>query len=225
MTDYFPFIDIHTHRTTDQSQSVSIKSLFLQNHQEIDAQNFYSLGLHPWHIESAPKIPEVEENLILSLEKHKNIIAIGEIGIDRKSSIDFETQCQYFETQLLLAQKLDKPAIIHCVRAYNDLINFKKKFNLNIPLIIHGYWSNISTTEQLIKHGFYLSLGEKSLEKHSTSNIRMIPLDKLFLETDDSAIAISTIYEKASKLFKISTTDLSHQIYRNFTDVFKKNLC
>ena len=221
MTDYLPFIDIHTHRTTDQSQSVSIKSVFLHNHHEIDILNYYSIGLHPWHIEYAPKIPEVEETLNILLEKNKNIIAIGEIGLDRLKSIDFETQCQYFKAQLLFAKKSGKPVIIHCVRAYDELIGLKKKLNLNVPLIIHGYWSNIHTTEQLLKHGFYMSLGEKSLEKFSKSDMQMIPLNKLFLETDESQTDISAIYEKASNIFNIPICELQDKIYRNFTDVFK----
>jgi TatD DNase family protein len=48
-------------------------------------------------------------------------------------------QQSVFEQQLLLAQKYNKPAIIHCVAAFQEVIEIKNKLKITVPLIIHGF--------------------------------------------------------------------------------------
>ena len=62
-----------------------------------------------------------------------------------------------------------------------------------------------------LKHGFYLSFGEHYQEE----SMRTVPLDKLFLETDESSLSIESIYQKAAHTLGMSVEELARQISKN----------
>ena len=130
-----------------------------------------------------------------------------------------------FEQQVKIANILRKPLIIHCVRAYSDLLNHKKGNKSGLPWIIHGYRGNLETILSLIKHDFYFSVGEQLLNDKAKHDIfRSIPTGRLFLETDDSEISIAEIYSLASRVLKMDENELTQIIANNFTAVFGSEL-
>ena len=109
------------------------------------------------------------------------MLAIGECGLDRSIKIGFADQILCFRQQVMIANKYCKPLIIHCVRAYSDLLKLKKEDKSDLPWIIHGYNGNLETTLNLIKHGFYFSVGEQLLRNASKHEVlRLIPLEHMF---------------------------------------------
>lgn len=212
-------INIHSHKQKEEGRK-SIINIYPSQLNEIDASKKYSLGLHPWFINPASYLKElelVEENVQL-----QNILAVGEAGLDKRCNTPFEIQEKVLIRQIEISEKTGKPLIIHCVKAHNELIQLKKKYNPKSVWIIHGFNSRQAIADQFIKHGFYISFG-KALSKDGTNAqlvFKSIPLNRCFLETDDDDISIDEIYRAASILKKISFAGLNNNLTKNFNTVF-----
>lgn len=214
------YIDIHTHTPENRDGVIQIINLFPE---QVISQSpaFYSLGWHPWYLK--------EENYdsfikIVSDESlRQDILAIGECGLDHLCSVPFSLQKKVFKQQALIAERVEKPLLIHCVRAANEIIKLKKEIKPRMPWIIHGYNSNLFTGRELIRHGFFLSLGVDLL-KDASNALRLlpeIPLDRLFFETGDMDISVEKIYQKAALQLNTELLPLMTQVNLNFNRVFQ----
>lgn len=194
-------IDIHTHNS-DKTKHLAIQSLSytdLSNKFIPDKNHFYSIGFHPWDaLEfTIEKMQEIEE-----LAKLDCVVAIGECGLDKLCKATVETQTAIFEQHILLSESLQKPLIIHCVGCYNEILSIKNKINPTQTWIIHGFRGKPQLATQLLKANINLSFGEY----FNAESLRITPLDKIFLETDESSVQIEEIYRKLS-LIKNCTID------------------
>jgi TatD DNase family protein len=213
------FFNCHTHQFTNQS---NILELVNQYPQEFDASiPFYSIGIHPWYI----KEDQIDEHLKIIEEKlqTKNCLAIGECGLDKRIEIPFEQQIIVFEKQLALAEKYKKPVIIHCVAAFQEITEIKKKLKISVPMIIHGFSKNGQLANQLISAGFYLSFGKYLLKNPDLKTVfQDIPNDRFFLETDTIEEGIEQVYNLASEYKGINNKELQDIVSTNFKVVFEK---
>lgn len=182
------------------------------------SESFFSIGIHPWDADLQMWSSEFE-NII----QHKNCLAIGECGLDKVIDVDLELQKKIFISQLDLAVKYQKPVIIHCVKAFDELIEICKPYQTKIAMIIHGFNKSHQLTKQLIDQGFYLSLNP-SIFKRDDFDFTQLSIEKLFLETDDNAsILIEDVYQKAASCFHLKLDELKEKIYINFTTLFNIN--
>lgn len=214
------FFNLHTHQFTNNPD---VLELVNQYPQDFDVSvPFYSIGIHPWYIvedriDAYLKI--IEEKL-----KEYNCLAIGECGLDKRIEIPFKQQVSVFEKQLFLAEKYKKPVIIHCVAAYQEVISIKKKLNISVPMIIHGFSKNNQIANQLVKEGFYLSFGKFLLRNPDLKTVfQNIPNDRFFLETDIIEENIQEVYELASNYKELKNQELQAVISNNYKDVFRIN--
>lgn len=176
---------------------------------------FFSVGIHPQEI-NAHWQKDFEKVKEWSLDE--NCIAIGEAGLDRLVDADFELQSMVFKAHLLWAQEIRKPMIIHCVRMFSEMLPFRKM--ADIPLVIHGFNKKSTIAEALLHAGFYLSFGKAVLQNVSLQQIiKDFPLEKLFLETDDSDFDLSELYQKVSEIKGISIENLNSQIQENLATI------
>jgi TatD DNase family protein len=217
------FFNAHTHKYTNQPD---VLELVNQYPQEFDvAIPFYSVGIHPWYI--------VEERLESDLEiienklQESNCLALGECGLDKRIEIPMELQQLVFEKQLFLAEKYQKPVIIHCVAAFQEVIATKKKLKITVPMLIHGFSKNVQVAQQLLDNGFYLSFGKQLLQNPELNPdsyrdvFESITNDRFFLETDTIEERIQEVYALAAKYKGISIDEIQEQINKNFMMVFK----
>ena len=215
------FFNLHTHHFTNQSE---ILELINQYPHEFDASiPFYSIGIHPWYI-VANRL-ENDLAIIATQLQESNCLALGECGLDKRIEIPLELQQLVFEKQLLLAQKYNKPVVIHCVAAFDEVIAIKKKLNISVPLIIHGFSKNANVAKQLIDHGFYLSFGKYLLQNPALELVfKTIPNNRFFLETDTVQDGIKAVYERAA-LYKETTVEaVQHITKNNFNTVFRGDI-
>ena len=222
-----PYVNIHTHYNNHigDNEFVEIQNIDVDNIVNVDVSHFYSIGIHPWNLKSQnPKISETQK--LVDLESQClgdfNIKAIGECGLDRACDVDFEIQKEVFIKQIELSEKIAKPVIIHAVRTYSDIISIKKETKAKQTWIIHGFQGNEMSAEQLLKHGIYLSLGDVLFknERRASELLNVIPLDRLFLETDVAERDIVEVYEKAVSLSGIEMDKLRNDIFNNFVKIF-----
>ena len=134
-----------------------------------------------------------------------------------------DVQEMVFEKQLLLAQKYQKPVLIHCVGAFQELMAIKKRLNISVPIIIHGFSKNAQLAKQLLDNGFYLSFGKYLLRNPELESVFcMIPDNRFFLETDTADESLLDVYALAAKYKNIDISMLQKNLNKNFDTVFKK---
>ena len=87
-----------------------------------------------------------------------------------------------------------------------------------MPWVIHGFNSSVETMRQLLKHDIYISLGEVLYrnENQAIEILKIIPLDRLFLETDVSGRDIRDVYSKAATLLGCDIDFLCRKIFENY---------
>lgn len=214
--EYFNF---HTHQFTNQS---NVLELVNQYPKDFDPSiPFYSIGIHPWYIDEN----RIDEDLKIIEEKlqTQNCLAIGECGLDKRIEVPIELQISVFEKQLELAKKFKKPVVIHCVAAFQEVMAIKKRMNIKVPMIIHGFSKNNQLAEQLIAAGFYLSFGKYLLKNPDLKTVfQNVPNDRFFLETDTIEESIQQVYELASEYKSLNIKELQGVISSNYKGLFEE---
>jgi TatD DNase family protein len=212
------FFNLHTHQFTNQSDVLELVNQYPQEFDETIP--FYSIGIHPLFIDGnrlESDFEIVEQKLVL-----KECLAIGECGLDKRSETPFESQVAIFEQQLLLAEKNQKPVVIHCVAALQELIAIKKRLQISVPMIVHGFSKNEIVAKQLIDQGFYVSFGKYLLRnKELESVFKSVPNNRFFLETDAIEEGIEAVYNLAASYKGIELNDLQDILIDNYKRVFK----
>lgn len=212
------FINIHVHKFSNQKNILEIVNQYPKDF--VDNLNSYSIGIHPWYIDE-----NYLENELIIIDKKlndKNCLALGECGLDKRIEIAFDLQIKVFEAQLKLAIKHQKPVILHCVSAFQEMIKIKEKLKIDVPMIIHGFSKNIQVAHQLLDNGFYLSFGKYLMMNPELESVfKFIPNDRFFLETDSSSYSIQEVYSTAAKYKKTTVDDLKNICNANFETVFK----
>ncbi|MDO8346216.1 MAG: TatD family hydrolase [Cellvibrio sp.] len=166
---------------------------------------FYAAGIHPYWIErqswfqadkadlldsaTRGKIAAlIQDEFVISVnESAVHCVAVGECGLDKMISTSLELQKQLLVVHIDVANQLQKPLIVHCVRAHNELIALLKKSKANCGGVIHAFSGSYEVAQQYVDLGFYLGIGGTiTYERaHKTrAAVAKIPLDFLVLETD-----------------------------------------
>ena len=212
------FFNLHTHNSTPKPGVVALVN---QYPLEFEASiPLSSVGIHPWHI----KEDTVMQELAL-LEQYialPQVAALGECGLDKRITVPFALQQQVFEAQLHLAHKVQKPVIIHCVAAFQELIATIKKSKITVSIIIHGFSKNSALAQQLLQEGYYLSFGKYLFQQPELAEVlAKVPHDRFFLETDTMDRSIQEVYTKAAECKKMSLDELKSTLNCTFVSVFK----
>ena len=208
------YFNIHTHNNNYLDDDVyEIINLFPNEHENLRPNLKYSIGIHPAFI--SEKTLESELEIVKKYAAKSNVIAIGEIGLDKNSKVHLYIQRKVFIQQLEMAERLNKPVIIHCVKCFSEILALKK--HSSIPWIIHGFRGKSEFAAQLLKKNISLSFGDAVLNPSPTllTTLTETPIDKIFLETDNSSANIKQIYQKVAEIKKISIERLIEKININ----------
>lgn len=194
------YFDFHTHRMELLPDVTAIVNVGVN-----DPWNnlpHVSVGVHPWDV--GERWREQVERLRLRVQCAE-VVAIGECGLDRVRGGAWDWQIPCFEAQVLLAQEFGKPVVVHCVRAFDELLAVRKQCG-NVRMVVHGFRGNPTQARQLMAHGLELSFG---VLFNADSLRAAYEGGKMWLETDDSGVSIQEVYERASSALNISPTDIS----------------
>ncbi len=211
------FINLHTHRFTDNPEVLEIINQYPNEFSDLIPQ--YSIGIHPWYI---PENPVDFLETIRQKLPEEQCLALGECGLDKRIETDLQTQINIFEQQLDLAEQFNKPVILHIVAAFQELIAIKKQKNISVPMVVHGFSGSLELAQQLLKNGFYLSFGKYLLRNpHLKEVFQSIPNDRFFLETDTIEEGILLVYDLAAQYKNVTLPEIQNIIKNNFNTVFK----
>lgn len=188
-----------------------------------------AIGVHPWYItETAADWVERLENLLQQNSK----LWLGECGIDRLKNSDTAKQLAILQTEIALAQKYQRPLIIHAVKA--DEILRPLLSALPAKTIFHSFTGSTEWGKELQKHGFYLGLNFSILRKKNYENLlRRLNIRQLLLETDGPYQSghknlpslpqnLPLLAEKISAVFNLTAEEFSEIIATNWR-TFKEN--
>lgn len=213
------YIDIHSHRTTTNHQAI----INLDYHSFANIavpEQFFSAGIHPWCIEKLHLDPTFRKLGVIAIQP--KMLAVGECGLDRNITTPLPLQIDVFQRQIELSEHIGKPLIVHCVRAFAELLHLKKQLHPKQIWIIHGFRGKPALAKQLLHHACYLSFGKALLHDNQTRlSMAATPSERVFLETDEvSDASIGEIYATAAKILDLDLVTLQRQIVANFNRVF-----
>ncbi len=175
-----------------------------------------SIGLHPWHVDKERTAQACTDLLPwLSLPQ---VVAVGEAGIDRLRGGKMELQLEAFEMQARLAAEMKKPLIVHCVKAFDEVIRLHKTRFPHEPWVIHAFRGKPEQARQLLREGFFLSFGEHFNEEV----LRLCPLNRLLIESDESLLSIEELYMHVSTIRCIEMEKLKEEVNRNIKALMEK---
>ena len=207
------FFNAHSHIVDSENIVIVNESV---NNEKLSS--FFSIGIHPWNARLN------EENFLKVLEKGNliNCLAIGEIGLDKIKGPDFNLQINCFRAQVIIAESLQLPIIIHCVKSWNEIRTIYKEKKRLQKWIFHGF-NKVGILEDVIETGLMISIGASVLTNVKLQeSIHLIPNSQLLLETDESEVNIFEVYQKISEIKKISLRELQEIIAENFKNTFRK---
>ena len=199
---------------------------------------FSSAGLHPQEAETGDEKFFTQLREIL---KEPKVVAIGECGlefyIENNSPESREKQKEVFLRQLDLAREFKKPIIIHCRRAYPEILEIlreEKKKNPSLSGVVHFFSGRLPQAEELFNLGFFISFtGVITFARDYDKVIKSVPLEKIMVETDAPFVApapfrgkrneplyVKYVAEKIAELRGISYEEVSAQTTKNAEKLF-----
>ena len=210
------YINIHGHRQASTIEEWVMMNLMARDYPPDDIENgYYSVGFHPYNIGKADE-QETLEKVRMAVE-HPRVLAVGEIGLDKSIEAPMEQQVRIFEKQVEIAESVNLPVVLHLVRSFNEIIGFMQAQQPVVPMIIHGYNGSAQMAETLLKAGFLISFGEAITGEHSKiiEALQQVPVEMMFLETDEGDMDIRELYQFAAEVKGISEEHLRVQIFEN----------
>ena len=211
------FFNLHTHKFTGNPTFFELVNQYPWEFETTIPQ--YSIGIHPWYIDEN----RLEQDLIIIEEKLalSECLALGECGLDKRIEIPLALQIEVFEKQIELAEKYQKPLLLHMVAAFDELIAIKKRINITVPIIIHGFSKNEQLAKQLLDNGFYLSFGKYLLRNPELKRVfQSIPNNRIFLETDTVKETLEEVYYLAAQYKGMTIVEMQHNVETNWNAVF-----
>ena len=207
----------------------------------INAYDFIygALGIHP------SDCGELTEENIDGIRKicledkkapERRIVAIGEIGLDYHwPEPSHETQQKWFRRQMMLAEELGLPVVIHSREACQDTLEILQEFP-KVSGIIHCYSYSRESAREFLKLGYSFGIGGVvtfSNAKKLREAVEYIPMDKILLETDcpymapvpyrgkrNSSLYIPHVIEEIAAVKGISYEEVEKAAWENTLRMF-----
>ncbi len=218
---------------------------------------YSAVGLHPTHLEDYKNdkgiLVEAEKwnfDIYEKLAKFEKVLAIGEVGLDyynlpnKNISKIKEKQKFVLYEQIRLARLLDKPVIIHCRQAHDDLILLLQKFRKEHPElmpknkiwgVIHCFSGNEDLAWKYFSFGLIISFtGLITFSKQWDDLIRKVPMDKIMIETDspfmtpepyrgkrNEPVYVKKVAERIAIIKNLSIERVANATTENAVNLFK----
>ena len=195
--------------------------------------NLYAIvGISPNDIE------EIDYDKIKKLALNKNVVGIGEIGLDFYWNKENKNlQKQVFINQINIANELNLPIIIHSREAVIDTLEILKTNNVNKKGIFHCCPLNIELIKEAIKLGYYISFSGNITFKNSKNAydcVKYVPLEKILIETDSPYMTpepyrgkrnnpslVYYVAKKVAEIKEVSLEEIAKITYNNTKNIFE----
>ena len=197
-----------------------------------------AVGVHP---NETAELTEDLMNWLEHISRRPKVVAIGEIGLDYYWYKDNkEIQKEYFRRQLMIANELDLPVIIHARDAIQDTYDILKEVDVKRKGVLHCYSGSMEMAKEFIKLGYYISFSGTVTFKNNKRGVETaLEIDKNYLlcETDapyltpvpnrgkpNKTAYVKYVYEFLSELLKMDIEDLKMLTQNNYQKLFKEEI-
>ena len=196
---------------------------------------FLMSGLHPCYVENnyLDELSHIEKNLV----EDKNIVAIGEIGIDLYwDKSNFDLQKKAFERQIELSNNFNLPIIIHCRESFNEIYRILKQNPVRNGGIFHCFTGSLDEANKIIDMGMKIGIGGVVTFKNGKIDkfLEKIDIKNIVLETDspylspmplrgkrNESMNITIIAEKLANIYGLNLNEIAEITTANSRDVFR----
>lgn len=187
---------------------------------------FYAQGLHPYFL-AQHQVSDIDW-LEQQLNTDSNIIALGEIGLDKvmaKTEQQRALQQQYFAAQVELAKQYNKKVILHVRGMHDQACSYLRQQRFENGGVVHAFSGSEQQAKAWIDLGFKLGIGGAMTHPRAHKlrrTIRAVPVSAWLLETDspdmkaafwaqahNSPVAIVLLAACLASLKKVSLAELS----------------
>ena len=195
---------------------------------------YASVGISPNDIEDYTQANLIE---IEKIAKDEKVVAIGEIGLDYYWNKDNkDKQKELFIKQIEIANRLDKPIIIHTRDAFVDTIEVLKQNNVNQKGVFHCCPLNQELVKEALKLDFYISFSGNITFKNAKSQevVSLVPLNRILIETDSPYLTpepfrgkrndsrkVKFVAEKVAQIKDMDVGEIAKITYENTKRLFK----
>lgn len=203
----------------------------------------FALGWHPWYLPeydaASISLSHIKCQLserLAPFEHEPLWVAIGESGLDAMRPVPMAIQLQWLEAHLQLADALQKPVILHCVRAHQPLMDMLKRYSPCVRGVVHAFSGSYELGQSYRRLGFYLGIGGTctySRAKKIHRAIEQLPLECLLLETDAPWMPLQgeqgqpnhpnkaiNVAKRVAELKKASLTEVAKRTHGNALNLF-----
>ena len=215
------YINIHDHGAIAKKGVFTVDNIMVHEDRRpvISEGVAFTVGAHPWFL--TPDNRSTMMDRVREFSVHPGVIAIGETGFDRLKGASPDIQKEVFIEHSEIAESLGMPLIIHCVRAYDEILGMKKSLRPRVPWLLHGFRGKPELVRQLISKGIYLSAWvEWAIRPVSANSLKEIPSDLFFLETDGFDIGIEPVYKVVAGHLGVEVEELRERIFKNYLTLF-----
>lgn len=199
--------------------------------------NVYGVvGVHP---HEAKTWTDECERRIAEWVQEERIVGVGEFGLDYYYDLSpRDVQQAVFVRQLLLARRLDMPAVFHIRDAHGDTLSLMKAHRSELPEgVIHCCSASVETAREYLDMGFYISFAGPITFKNANKLldvVRFVPIDRILVETDSPYMApvpmrgkrneptyVKYVAEKVAELRGLSCEEMAQTAWDNTCRLFR----
>lgn len=224
---------------------INVGTDYRTSEKAVNQAQFYSegvyaaVGLHPLSVFDEKYDSAAYDKLAMD----SRVVAIGEIGLDyfhsrrqkREESAVKKRQKEALAEMMDLARRLNKPIILHCREAHDDLLKILRMEEYHLPGLMHCFTGALSQAEECVQLGLLLGFnGVITFSRQYDEIIKKIPLEKIVLETDCPFLAplpfrgqrnesayVKYVAEKIAELKDLSFKEVADQTTANARELFK----
>jgi len=196
---------------------------------------YAAVGIHPWNAVSQNET-DVETVSEIATRHRREIVAIGEIGLDRiyaKEEEHFRIQSEIFRKMLDLAERTGLAISVHSRGSIKEALEFIGTCRLK-RVLFHWYSGPIKVLKEIISNGYKITVGPSLLySKHIQEIVKSTPIECILTETDGPVTYggpfqgklttpefLPIVVEEIAKTVGSKVEELSGQLMRNFESFF-----
>lgn len=219
------YTDFHTHlKRSGKYVGSSVRAIYSVDPttESVPTDVAVSVGYHPLFLKEEGCVEEQISRLETLLDTHTNIVALGEIGWDKRLSLPMEEQDVWVKAQVNLAQRYRLPVFFHVVGAWHLLLALQKEHKGpdGVPFIVHGFRGKEELLQQLLSAGIAVSLSRLPQDQDS---LKLLSEHPFLLETDDTDLDVREVYKTFADAFGWSLEGLSQHIQESCREIFGGN--
>jgi TatD DNase family protein len=195
---------------------------------------YAAVGIHPHEAKRYSRDLDEALKELEELAEAERVVAIGEIGLDYYRNLSpREDQVRLFQAQLELAERMDKPVVVHDREADEEVLAILR--GAGARGVVHSFSSPLRVAEEFLELGLYLGFsGPVTFPKApQRAAVREIPLERILVETDapyltpvphrgkrNEPVYVRYVAQAVAELKGIAVKDVEKQTTENAKKLF-----